>query len=127
MKVATKAALFSAIVFPGAGYFIVKKNVQGSVALLVTLTGLAIMMVEAYQKAQIIAEKIVAGTIPLDILIIREQIILTPGNLTPEEVTYLSFAIGAVWLFGIVDCYRIGRAQQGMDSVNDEVVGPLKR
>ena len=118
MKTATKAALFSAIVFPGAGYFVVKKNVRGVVASLITLAGLSIMMVEAYQKAQIIAEKIVAGIIPLDIQIIREQIMITPGNLSPDVVMYLSISVGVVWLFGIIDSYRIGKSQQVINTVN---------
>lgn len=126
MKTATKAALFSAIVFPGAGYFVVNKKVQGTIAFLITLTGLSIMMVEAYQKAQIIAEKIVAGVIPVDIQAIREQIVLTSGNLSPETVTYLSISIGAVWLFGIIDCYRIGRAQHVKDFVNSEASKSVK-
>ena len=126
MKTATKAALFSAIVFPGAGYFVVQKKVQGVIAFLITLAGLSIMMVEAYQKAKIIAEKIVAGVIPLDIQLIREQIILTPGNLSPETATYLSLSIGAVWLFGIVDCYRIGRAQHVKGFVNSEAGKSVK-
>lgn len=126
MKTATKAALFSAIVFPGAGYFVVQRRVQGAIAFLITLTGLSIMMVEAYQKAQIIAEKIVAGVVPLDVQVIREQIILTPGNLSPEIATYLSLAIGAVWLFSIIDCYRIGRAQHVNNVVNSEAGKTVK-
>jgi len=126
MKTATKAALFSAIVFPGAGYFVVQRRVQGAIAFLITLTGLSIMMVEAYQKAQIIAEKIVAGIIPLDIQVIREQIVLTSGNLSPEIATYLSLSIGAVWLFDIIDSYRIGRAQHVKNFVNSEVSKSVK-
>ncbi|WP_250655390.1 hypothetical protein [Alkalimarinus coralli] len=120
MKIATKAALFSAIVFPGAGYFIVEKRVRGAVAFAITLAALSVLMVEAYHKAQIIAEKIVYGVIPLDIQVIREQIVLTPGHLSPETATYLSFIVGAVWLVGIVDCYRIGLAQQRITSVSNK-------
>ncbi|UZE95480.1 hypothetical protein [Alkalimarinus alittae] len=110
MKIATKAALFSAVVFPGAGYFVVKRRGRGVVVLTISIVGLAMLMVEAYIKAQIIAEKIVRGVIPVDIQVIRDQLVLAKGVLSPETAMGISLTIGAVWIFSIVDGYRIGRA-----------------
>ncbi len=108
MKLSTKAAIYSGLVFPGAGYFVVKKNFHGSIAFLITFAGLAVVVIEAFHKAQIIAEKIVAGAIPVDIGFIREQILETPGAFSPAVVSAISIVIGLVWLVGIVDSYRIG-------------------
>jgi len=109
MKLSTKAAIYSALVFPGAGYFVVKKTVHGAVAFLITFVGLALVMVEAFHKAQIIADKMVAGAIPLDIGVIREQILTTPGVFSATVVSAISIVIGVVWLGGIIDSWRIAK------------------
>ena len=108
MKLSTKAAIYSGIVFPGAGYFIVKKSIHGAASFLITFAGLTVVMIEAFHKAQIIAEKIVSGVIPVDITLIREQILTIPGVFSPEVVSGISIMIGLVWLIGIVDSWRIG-------------------
>ncbi len=112
MKLATKAAIYSGLVFPGAGYFVVKKAIHGSISFLITFAGLAVVVIEAFHKAQVIAEKIVVGAIPVDIGLIRERILETPGAFSPEVVSSVTIMIGLVWLVGIVDSYRIGAGMQ---------------
>jgi len=112
MKLSTSAVIYSTIVFPGAGYFVVGYKKRAIFALTISLICLGFLMVEAFHKAQIIAEKIVMGTIPYDINIIREQIILTSGILDKQTITLITFCITTVWIVGIVDSYRIGRIQE---------------
>ena len=109
MKLATKAVIFSGIVFPGAGYFIVGKKLKGSVSLALVIGGLAFIMADVFYRANIIAEKIIYGQVPNDVLAIRQEILLTPGNLSPQLMSGLSIAIGLIWLLGIIDSYLIGR------------------
>ncbi len=108
MKLSTRAALYSALVFPGAGYFVVKKPVYGSIAFLITFAGLAVVVTEAFHKAQIIAEKIVTGAIPADIGEMREQMLAIPGVFSPEVVSGVTVIIGLVWLVGVVHGYQLG-------------------
>jgi len=112
MKLSTRAAIYSGLVFPGAGYFVVKKTIHGAVAFLITFAGLAVVMIEAFHKAQIIADKIVMGAIPIDIGVIREQILTTPGVFSTPVVSAISIVIGLVWLVGIVDSWRIGKQDE---------------
>lgn len=112
MKLSIKAAVFSGIVFPGAGYFVVEKMVQGVVFLLMTMSGLAVLFYEAYFKAQIIAERILRGEIMFDFNIIREQILILPSKFSPEVLSGISIFIGIIWLFGTIDAYRIGRLKE---------------
>ena len=112
MKLSTKAAIYSGIVFPGAGYFVVKKNTHGVVSSLITIAGLVVVVIGAFHKAQIIADKIIAGVIPFDVALIREQIFITPGLFSPDAVSLISIVIGAIWLVGIVDSWRIGVSMQ---------------
>lgn len=109
MKLSIKAAIFSGIVFPGAGYFLVDKRIRGFISLVATISILIFIMIDIFHRANIIAEKIVFGVIPYDIAIIREQILLTPGNISPELMGVLSMVIGLIWVVSIIDAYYIGR------------------
>ena len=72
MNTAGKAALYSAIVFPGSGYFFTQKKNRGWISMALSLVILGILMKEAWYKAQIIAQKIVMGEIPHDFLEIQK-------------------------------------------------------
>lgn len=109
MKTSTKAAIYSAIVFPGAGFFIVNSKLRGFLALTVTLGCLAMVMYDAFHKAQIIANKIVSGEIPYSVNAIIRQIDSTQGMLTPQLMTIISSTIVVVWLWGVVEAFRIGK------------------
>lgn len=106
MQLHHKAMLYSALVFPGSGYFVIKNKVLGLIFILLTLLLLAPLMVEANHKAQIIAQQIVYGDISLNILAIREQIEQTPGILTNQQVNFIYGSLLSVWLVGILDSYR---------------------
>ncbi|MDH5424327.1 MAG: hypothetical protein OEY29_04975 [Gammaproteobacteria bacterium] len=112
MKLSNKAAMFSAIVFPGAGYFVVKKTIRGVVSLVVTIGCLSYPMTDVFQRAVAVRDKIINGEIPIDIVLIREQILLTPGSMTQQDVSTLSLLIAVVWLVSIIDSYLIGRRSE---------------
>ena len=116
MNIRKKALIYSAIVFPGAGYFILDKVTRGVAALLVTFACLTFIMVDVFHRANIIAEKIVLGDVALDILKIRQEIHLTPGIYSQQMLELLSLAIVLIWIVGIVDCYLIGSRKMQMDS-----------
>lgn len=107
----TKPLIYSAVVFPGAGYFFLEKKTQGLVFLLLSIFGLTGLCYEAFFKAQIIAEKIVLGIIPPNPLLIREHILNTPGVLDPSLITGISFMLLALWLVGVLDCYRLSQSK----------------
>jgi len=109
VKSSIKAAIYSALVFPGAGYFFVGQKVKGIISLILTLTGLAVLVVESFHKAEIIAEKIVMGVMPLDVLYIREQLLQTPGVFSEDYLSGILIMVGCVWFFSIVDSFRLGR------------------
>ncbi|NRB38225.1 MAG: hypothetical protein HRU20_07110 [Pseudomonadales bacterium] len=110
MKTSSKSVIYSAVVFPGAGYFILSKKKQAMVFLALTLSCLCVIFYDAYYKAQIIADKIVNGYLAIDINVIRNEIQTSTGIVDPFIITSITIAIGLLWLLGIVDCYRIGRS-----------------
>ncbi len=66
MKNSVKAALFSALVFPGTGHFIIKRYLRGLVFFLPSLLSLLYLLRYSVNKAYAIAEQITQGNIPLD-------------------------------------------------------------
>ncbi len=112
MKLSTKATLFSSIIFPGAGYFVLDRYKQGLAFIVATLAGLGVIFYDAWHKAQILAEKILLGDIAFDIAIIRERIALLPDTVDSKLLTAIYCAIILLWLIGIIDSYRTGRARE---------------
>lgn len=115
MKLALKAAIFSAVVFPGSGYFLVDKKIRAWLSLGVTISGFILIMIDVYYRANIIAEKIVYGLIPMDYMAIREQILITPGQMSQDLISGLSIMIGGIWIISIVDCYLLAKRLEKTD------------
>lgn len=108
MKISLTTAVYSGVVFPGSGYFIIHCNKRAIAFILAALICLAFVMYEAYYKAQIIAQDIItSGVIPTSISQLREQIETTPGILTPFELNSIYAIIALIWLVGLIDSYRI--------------------
>jgi hypothetical protein len=106
MDLATKSAIYSGLVFPGTGYFFSQNKTKAWISILLSLTCLIIFMSEAVFKAQIIADKIIAGQLPFDILVIREQIKLVEGNYSDMFLGSITFLFVTTWLVSILDSYR---------------------
>jgi len=109
MKLSTKAALYSGLLFPGSGYFIVKKKKQGFLFLIIALASLTILITEAIHKAQVIAQDIVSGALVMNIETLQEQIQITPGVFSPGIISAVTYFVVGLWLVSIIDCYRIGQ------------------
>ena len=106
-----KAALLSAFVFPGVGHFFLKKKFPGAVLAGTAFAGLYFLITKTVARAVQIAEKIQSGEVQLDSATITE---LVSNQTTGTEAQLLSIATAVLivsWLIGIVDSYRVGRAQ----------------
>lgn len=112
MRSSVKVLLYSGLVFPGAGYFVLGKMYRGGVALVITLGCLVFITSDIIHRATVIAEKIVQGEVPYDISIVREQILLTPGELSDSTISLLTITIGLVWLISLIDGYYLAKRKQ---------------
>jgi len=120
MQQSLKAALFSALIFPGSGHFLLKKHVRGVLLAGVSILCIWALLSVAIEKAQEISLKIQSGEIPLDIARITDEVTKqTIGGDTQlaEVATYL---LVACWLVGIVDSFRVGRLLDKRDSAPDK-------
>ena len=107
-----KAALISALVFPGGGHFYLKKHFAGVLLAGISLVCLYLLISTAVDAAQVISLKLQSGEIPLDIARIRAEIYkqsAASGSATTEIATWL---LVICWLVGMADSFRLGRNQE---------------
>ena len=116
MKKSVKAALLSALVFPGAGHLFLKKHIFGASLGCVSLAALYVIIANMLQRAQQIAEKIVQGEVELDVVEITEMLSRQPvGN--DSQLLDVAWAVLVIsWLIAIASSYRVGRVQ---DKIGD--------
>ncbi len=111
MKKHTKAALLSTFIFPGVGHFLLKKHIQGALLAGTAFVALYFLIAKTVEKTLLVVEKIQSGEVPLDAVTITELVAhLTPGTETQLQ-RFATAALIISGLIGIVDSYRVGRAQ----------------
>ena len=110
MSKSSKAALLSALVFPGVGHLFLKKHITGAVLVCASLAALYLIAADIWEKALAIVEKIERGEVSPDVAAIAELLSRQPmGN----ESQLLDAALPVLvicWVIGIADSYRCGRA-----------------
>jgi len=111
MKKSIKAAMLSAFVFPGAGHIFLKFYVSGILLIGVSSAGIYYLISNMVKNALQIVDSIQLGHIQADATVINQ---LLSSQTTGNESQLLGIATTAVaicWILGIIDSYRIGRAQ----------------
>ncbi len=112
MKRSSKAALLSGLIFPGIGHIVLKQYLRGSVLMLFALLALSVIVTRIYQQALTIVDRINSGDIPVDTAAIAEMV----SNSTSAADSFIEniavLVLGACWLIGIIDSYRLGVAQE---------------
>ena len=121
MKNHTKAIIYSVLIFPGSGFFILGQKRLGYGFVAVTLVFLTAAMIDAAHKASSISDSIIQsvtrhGLVDPQLLIskldtlpsfIREQMLITPG-LLPEWLSTLSnYGLLVIWIAGIAGLWMI--------------------
>ena len=111
MEKATKATLLSLLVFPGAGHFVLKKYVFAIVLAGTTVVSLYILITKILERAYLIIDKVLAGEVQPDILTITKLVTQQATGNEAQLINIATIMLILVWLFSILDSYRIGRAQ----------------
>jgi hypothetical protein len=100
MKLSLKAALYSGLVYPGAGFFLMKRYWLVLLFALPATLAVGYIMYYVMDVAQVIAERIVNGQIPADMLSIRAAInkALAADNpwLTTAKIAFVISWLGSV-------------------------------
>ena len=101
-----KAALLSALVFPGAGHIFLKEKFRGILFAGISLVCLYLLVTEILKGAMQIAEKIQRGEIAPNVAEITELAFRQAGAQPDSNVSALLIVC---WLASILDAYRLGR------------------
>lgn len=116
MKNSTKAALFSAFIFPGAGHFFLKKYVQAIILVGISSYAGYYLFSKSVEKALQIVGKIENGEVPPDVTAITELLSRqTIGN-EAQLLDMATLVITICWLIGIIDSYRVAYSQDKKNS-----------
>ena len=112
MKRSSKAALLSGLIFPGIGHIVLKQYLRGSVLMLFALVALSVIVTKIYQRALTIVDRINSGDIPVDTGAIAEMVSNSTSGADSFIENIAVIVLGACWLIGIIDSYRLGVAQE---------------
>ena len=111
MKKSTKAALFSALVFPGVGHIFLKKHIPGGVLVSTSCAAIYYLITKTVERALQITEKIQSGDIQLDVMAITELVSKQSPGSEPNLLSVATTVFIMCWLIGIIDSYRVGCLQ----------------
>lgn len=125
MKAAYKAALLSAFVFPGVGHFYFKKYWRGLLIMIVALSDLVFMVWSASAAALNLIDSAIdrmqSGTTGF------HEISNTIGSRALTAAAYYDavfWLMVCVWIFAIIDAYRIGKQRESRDKDNSQIILP---
>jgi len=109
MKLACKAVLYSTLIYPGGGHFLLKHYALGTVYAAIATAALSTLIFRAMEIAQAISERILSGEIPFDIDRIQAEIsmqALTDGSPMASAASWL---LVVCWVVAGADAFRLGR------------------
>jgi hypothetical protein len=104
-----KAALISALVFPGAGHLYLKRRARACLFLLPTLAAVMVFLNDAVQQANAIVDQIMAGRMPADPAALAAQLEQQGGGST--MATAAAAVMVVCWIGATVDAYLLARAE----------------
>ncbi len=112
MKKSTKAALLSGLIFPGIGHLALKEYLRASILILAAMAAVYVLTTAAVNQAMTVVDRINSGEVALDSKAISAAITDSSAATDNRAANTSLFILGACWLFGIVDSYRLGKAQE---------------
>jgi hypothetical protein len=112
MKRSSKTALLSGLIFPGVGHMVLKQYFRGSALMLSALVAFSVIVTRVFQQALTIVDRINSGDMPVNPGAIAETLSSSTGRADSLVESIAVIFLGACWLFGIIDSYRLGVSQE---------------
>ncbi len=118
MPKSIKAALLSALVFPGLGHLFLKKYVAALLLGGTAFVSIYWLVSRVVERTLKISEKIQSGEAQLDAAAITELVSNQAGGAEAQSLDVATAVIVIVWLVAVVDSYRRGRMQDKRDATD---------
>jgi hypothetical protein len=109
MHKATKAALLSALIFPGCGHFYLKSKIRGALFTLFSAGCLYMLISFAVNIANDISDRILSGEIPLEISSLMAEISSQLYGSASETPNIAILLLLSCWGVAIIDSFILGR------------------
>jgi len=120
MRKSLKAALYSALLFPSSGHFLLRKHVRGALLTGISILCLLVLISTALEIAQQISDEILSGQMGFDSARIAEEVSKRSANNGFLRGSLPTYLLIACWLVGIVDSWRVGRLLDKRDPAAGE-------
>lgn len=108
MKKAVKAALLSALVYPGVGHFYLKKTRMAVIFICAFTIPLYFIFLEIMARAEHIVEKINKGEIALNITAISASLSNATQGVEAQTLNIPVYVLLMIWFAAIIHAYRLG-------------------
>ena len=114
MKASSKAALLSALVFPGLGQMYLKRYVRGLIPMVLVLTGLGVLIARATVVALQVLDKmqLQGGTVDMNAVSNLAAGSAAHGD-SYSSLIWLGIAV--CWVFSVIDAYRLGKEKDRLN------------
>ena len=107
-----KAALLSGLIFPGVGHLVLRQYLRGAILMLSALIAVAVIVTNVITQALIVVDRINNGEIPAEVGTIAELVSKSASGAEGSLLNIAALVVGACWLIGIIDSYRVGIIQE---------------
>jgi len=91
---------------------VLKQYLRGSVLMLSALVAFSVIVTRLFQRALTIVDRINSGDIPVETGAIAEMVSNSTSGADNLIQNILGIVLGACWLIGIIDSYRLGIAKE---------------
>ena len=114
MKTSTRATLLSLFMFPGSGHIVLKKYILGGVFIGIAAIASLVLFTKMMQRANDIANQIVARQVPFDPIKIIELVTVAPPAGEAQLLNIVINIFIVTWIISTIDAYRLGKKQEDM-------------
>ena len=111
-----KATLFSALVFPGAGQFYLRRYLRGVALLLPTLAAAWYFAGSLWTRSQAIAEQILSGALSPNLFVIAERLQQSGSDSAVLDLCAATMLV--CWILGMADAWFVGRPPPSLTTPN---------
>lgn len=122
MKISTKAALLSGLVFPGTGQIHLKRFRRGFTIMVFVLSGIGSIVWMATIRALEILERIQNQLDQVDMATILNLALASSADHTSVYYKPILLFIICCWLFSIIDAYRAGKEKESSEKAQTDAV-----
>lgn len=107
MKPTIKAALMSALLFPGLGHFALKRGKRGCLFLVPCALAVLYVLRQVLALVSTLSDQVAAGTLPLDVQVLSDRVDAAVNALPGMNVALLICVL--CWAGSIADALWLGR------------------